>query len=379
MTKKFASMFLALAMCLPLAAPAWAKESGSISSNEDETHAEMISSSVLEQIYESHSHDSCMQVVSTLSNISVDEIYEEISHIYLDIEEAQRKYNESKLDADYRTLSSLVKRKDELEQELVAQGHIFLSNAEVDILFGNGVSPCLNGPEKPADTANHKYTLSPVISLIENGKYLKYFYVTAIPQTTKSGLHTSYVLDILNSTPCKDLWAAFVEIEVSKGIGMVLGKWSFVPYELLSFTPNQTAKSDVQIRASYTSTARFVWMSSPGNANDSFLYSHEGTFHSTSVSEVRTVVTVQNGTTITDTSQKDYTAESEHFSTNKIGQFVHDHFVNGEDGTFILEINVFEYYYVPDKNKPEEKILCKRVSGPYDPHPWVSDFEYGLN
>ncbi len=373
MTKKFASMFLALVMCLSLSAPAWAVEEHT--SNKENAVSHFVSTETMNQIYANHLSPQAMAATINSEDTPsiVDEIYDELSFIYPRIGEVQEKYNASKCEKDKQALLSLTSRKNDLEASLANYGHIILSDDEVHMIFGSGTGPVLGSPEKPFDTPNNKYTLSPVISLVQNGKYIDYFYVTAIPLTTKSYLHASYNIDIKKGNALGfvgEIISVYSSKALSAGLEAANPILSLLPYELLSFTPNTRVTSDYQIRASYTSTARFVW----AGWREDLVYGHEATFHSTSVSEVHTMVSVDNGRTITDTKQKDYREDSKHY--NSIGQFVANHFKYGEDGTWMLETNTFEYYYT-DANG--NKKLCKKQKAPYATYYIDSDEHYGLN
>lgn len=243
----------------------------------------------------------------------------------------------------------------------------FLTQEEVDAVFGTAdASPLLDTPTKPNNTKNHRFALSPTYSTTANGKTVKFYYVTATPLTTSSTMHESYNIDIMENGYAKKFVGALVEVYASKITGAIVAAvsvpLSWAPYEMLSYSPNSTARSDYQIRASFTSTARFVW----AGYEDDYMYYREGSFHSTSVSEVHTIVSVMNGRTITDTEQKDFTETTEHYTFSEIKDFVKWQYENGS--VLVLEKNKFEYYF---EYEDGTRVECASQVAPY-----AADYSY---
>lgn len=327
-----------------------------------------VSKSVIEQIYENHANDmAAAQNVEGKGVLDADAIYDELGRLYLKIEQAEKDYQTAQSEKTEEILHSLIERKDLLENQLTSLGHIFLTQEEVDKVFGDtDVSPLLDTPTKPANTKNHRFALSPTYSTTANGKTVKFYYVTATPLTTSSTMHESYNIDIMENGYAKKFIGALVEVYASKitaaAIAAVSVPLSWAPYEMLSYTPNSTARSDYQIRASFTSTPRFVW----AGYEDDFMYYREGSFHSTSVSEVHTIVSVMNGKTITDTEQKDFTETTEHYTYSEIKAFVRWQYEEGS--VMVLEKNKFEYYFEDEDGNRTE---CASQVAPY-----AADYSY---
>lgn len=363
MKKKFLSILLTMAMaicCIPRATAA--------DNTVERGRTGSVHKSVIEQIYENHARDvAVVQNSEGQGELDADAIYEELSGLYLKIEQAEKDYCIEKSAETQKILQVLVERKDLLESQLTSLGHIFLTQEEVDAVFGTAdASPLLDTPTKPNDTKNHRFALSPTYSTTANGKTVKFYYVTATPLTTSSTMHESYNIDIMENGYAKKFVGALVEVYASKITGAIVAAvsvpLSWAPYEMLSYSPNSTARSDYQIRASFTSTARFVW----AGYEDDYMYYREGSFHSTSVSEVHTIVSVMNGRTITDTEQKDFTETTEHYTFSEIKDFVKWQYENGS--VMVLEKNKFEYYF---EYEDGTRVECASQVAPY-----AADYSY---
>lgn len=367
MKKRIASLALAAIMCFTLV---MSVSAGNIS--KDELDASIAASSVsqdtIEQIYANHTAEQAVsQRNMVFTDISTDEVFETLGVIYLEIEKAQENYDSSPTADNRNTLDALIESQANYENILTARGFVFLTQEEVDTIFGiSNITPMLDTPTKPKDTSNHRFALSATYSTRANGKVVKYFYVTATPLSTSSLMYKSYVIDIAKNSTVAKYIDALVEVYASKITGTVVAAikpvLSWLPYELLSFNPNEntTAKSDYQIRASFTSTPRFVWA---GYENDTRYYL-EGTLHSTSVSEVHTIVSVVNGKTITDVKKKDYIESTEHYSLSEVNDFVIYQYEEGS--TAIQEKNKFEYYFEDSNGK---RTKCSTITAP-----WASDY-----
>lgn len=370
MKNKIASLTLVAIMCLTLATSASASV---LPENEVEPiAAASVSRDTIEEIYANHATEQSASHRNTeLTGISADEVFEKLGVVYLKIENARTNYENSPTEDNRSALDALIEEQEYCENILTSQGFVFLTQEEVDTIFGiSNTLPLLDTPTKPNDTKNHRFALSATYSTRANGRVVKYFYVTATPLTTSSYMHKSYVIDMVKNSTVAKYVGALAEVYASKITGSVVAAvhpvLSWLPYEMLSFNPNQniTAKSDYQIRASFTSTPRFVW----AGYEDDYRYYLEGTLHSTSVSEVHTIVSVVNGKTITDVDTKDYIETTEHYYTSEVSDFVVYQYEEGS--TAIQEKNKFEYFF---KDQNGNKVRCSSITAP-----WAGDY-FDLN
>lgn len=361
--KKLLSIILVISMVCAFSSPVYAVgEDSSDSVAVEKSQESAVSKDIIEQIYKNHATNMVVpQNMERQDPLNTDAIYEELSRIYLEIEQAEEDYQAARSEETKEVLQGLIERKNLLENQLTSLGHIFLTQGETDAIFGvTDTVPLLDEPTKPDDTSNHRYTLSPTYSLTIDGKTVKFFYVTAIPLSTDSTMHESHNIDIMKDGSAKKFTGALLEVYVSKIVAAAVAAISipvsWLPYEMLSFTPTEKVKSDYQIHASYTSTPRFVW----AGYVDDFMYYLEGTFHSTSVSETHVITSVVNGKTITDRAINDYTEVTKHYSYAEIREFVTDQYTEG--GGTVIEKNEFTYYFTDDEGNKSE---CASVMGPF--------------
>lgn len=339
---------LATIMCLTLATSAAASV---LPENQVEPIADAsVSQATIEQIYANHATEQSASRKNTeLTDISTDNIFEKLSVVYLKIEKARTNCESSPAEDNRSTLGALIEEQEYYENILTSRGFVFLTQEEVDTIFGiTNISPMLDTPTKPSNTNNHRFALS----------------------TTYSSTHESYVIDIVKNDTVARYIGALAEVYASKISGTIIAAvspvLSWLPYEMLSFDPNlhTKAESDYQIRASFTLTPRFVW----AGYEDDFRYNLEGTLHSTSVSEAHSIVSVINGKTITDVGTKDYTETTEHYYTAEVSDFVVYQYEEGS--TAIQEKNKFEYFF---EDEDGNRSRCSSITAP-----WAGDY-FSLN
>lgn len=364
--KKIVSLFLSLAMIFTLSIPASALD---VDSSDDPIQTSFgvekaqVSAEIVEEIFANHALSTTTSIdIASEQELSTDDIDNELSHIYIDIERARKDYLADSTSGNEFTLSQLIQRKDFLENTLKSRGFIFLTDNEAQQLLG--ASSRATG-SKPADTDNTQYAVSPILSVTLSDKTeVKYYYVTAYAESTDSNMvrRALIEMDKAGAKKIADFIDALVETYVGKLVGtaasLVKGV-AWLPYEMLTYSDDISISCSYTVQATYTTTPRFIWALSESLGN----YQLEGVTHSTYIEDHHAMTYVHGGKSHTDSHNSNYTRRTDLYS--KPGTIVKNQWETYAPKAYAEIVENIKYYYQKDEDKPSTKKLVKTERVPY--------------
>lgn len=359
--KKYFSLFLAVVMAfsiiVPTSAASASRESRSIADDIPKTPAETV-----DAIFDNHTvcPTNSSNTISE-SQLSTDDIDEELSHIYLDIYYAEESFASNPTAENEANLTALIDRKDLLEQTMTQRGFIFLSDDETKSLLGD-ISGADGTP--PPDTNNTRYVAAPYSYVtLSDGFRVKYFYVTAYAESPNSNMVRQTMIQMSDSESVigdfvNSLIQTYIEKSISAAVSLVPGvSWS--PYELLFPSSDDDIYCDYSIKATYTTTPRFIW--SLSDSLDYYLL--DGVTHQTEIEDHHMILFTENGTSHTEPHDEYYTRTTDGW--NNSGGIVKDQWETYAPKPHFEYPQHVNYYYQADENNPNSKILVASEKVPY--------------
>lgn len=301
-----------------------------------------------------------------VSGLTVDEIDEELSHIYLDLEKATMECEKVDSEENRNKLMAINDRIQMLEADLQQYGFKFLSDAEAAALLGiSDVSTASVYDEPPANwnTQNARVVVSSVNTVtLSTGEEIPYYYVTAYNTTNDSNLVSMPTIPIEAKNTFGDFVNALIQTYAAKVVGATIGAYSkvleWLPYEMITYTnAPAAAAADYTVEAVYTSTARWIWAYSEYGGR----YYHEATVHRTSVANHHVIRYSYNGVSRVDSEDENYMVYTPHFSSP--GALVKERWENGETSILLERVANIKYYYKQNENATQE--LVQSVAVPY--------------
>lgn len=153
----------------------------------------------------------------------IEDLYAELSQLYLDIELAE----EGIAPESGKSVEDLNRRVDEVKRALEQLGSVELEPAELyDVV------------KPPANTANVSFNAYGPLNHTYKGKSYSYYKITAIPKNENSVLGLNAIAQMEKATKVGDYAKSIFYIYVQKAIGLVqYVQWT--PYELLFSGSNQ--------------------------------------------------------------------------------------------------------------------------------------------
>lgn len=359
--KKFASLFLAVVLTFSMIVPASAtsapRKSRSIADDIPKTPVETV-----DAIFDNHAvpPTNSANTISE-SQLSSDEIDEELSHIYLDIYYAEEAFASNPTAENEATLNALIDRKDLLEQTMTQRGFVFLTDSETKSLLGD-VSGADGTP--PPDTENTRYVAAPYRYVtLSDGFKVKYFYVTAYAESPNSNMVRQTIVEMSDrNSVIGDFSSSLIETYVGKIIGELISKIpgaSWLPYEMLSPGVSDDITCAYSIKATYTTTPRFIW--SLSDSLDYYLL--DGVTHQTKIEDHHMMTYTNNGVSKTDDQNVYYTRTTDGW--NKSHDIVKKQWETYAPKPHYEYAQNVEYYYQSDENDPSSR---KRVASEKVPY-----------
>lgn len=359
--KKFMSLFLAMILSCSLIIPAMATSASNQNRTIDNSTTKM-SVETVDAIFAHHAtaHTANVNVISE-AILPSSEIDEELSHIYLDIYYAEENFSSVPTPENKSTLTTLIDRKDFLEQTMEQRGFIFLSDAEAQSMLGD-VSGADGTP--PPNTQYTSYVASPYKYVtLSDGSKVKYFYVTAYAQSPYSNMVRQTVVQLSKR---KSVIGDFLNSVIQTYVGKIIGSAvslipgaSWAPYEMLSPGVSNDITCDYSIKATYTTTPRFIW-----SLSDSLhYYLLDGVTHQTKIEDHHMIVYTKNGASHTDDHNVYYTKTTDGWTHS-------DSIVKNQWETYAPKPHFeyaenVDYYHKFDKNDPDSEQLVASEKVPY--------------
>lgn len=284
--KKCVALILALMLMLSCSVTTYASaseiEGATVSEDLNDTRLS-VDPSVVNQILGS-SVAACSE--ETSSGLTVEQIDEELSHLYLDLENANKICELENNEENRERVAEITDRIQMLESDMQQYGFKFLTDAEAAALLGvSNVSAASIYDEPPANwnTQNARVVVSSVLTVtLSTGEEIPYYYVTAYNTTSDSNLVYEPSIPIEKET-IGDFIDALIQTYAAKIVGSVISSYSkvleWLPYEMITYQNIPSAAADYTVEAVYTTTARWIWAYSEYGGR----YYQEATVHKTSI------------------------------------------------------------------------------------------------
>lgn len=300
---------------------------------------------------------------SLQTGLTVDEIDQELSLIYIQLDEALKELKVDRCEENLIKVAELSARIKQLESDMEKYGFTFLSETDVEQLMGASMAEPSAVPDPPSitDTKNARFAVSPVYTAtLSSGEKIPYYYVTAYNKNTSSNLVSMPSIPI-NKNRMSDFLDAFIKTYVAKIVSSAVSAYSMVlnwaPYEMITYSSVTQASATYTVEAVYTSTARFIWAYSEYAGQ----YYHEATVHRTNIANHHVIRYSANGKSQIDSADENYTVSTDHYSSP--GQLVKERWENDIASIEVERVANVKYYYQKDSKSAKE--LVQSVAVPY--------------
>ncbi len=364
--KKIICLLLSVMLLLSCAPAANASDGNStVEASYLSTEKNSISAEVVEEIYSKHFVGDIASVnKSNGQKLSTEEIEKELSHIYLDIEQAQKHFEDDPNKENELYLNNLIGRMEFFEGALTERGFIFLTDEEAQQLMGMPVVFTLDMGSKPSDTSNTQYVASSISNVtLSDGTKVYWYYVTAYARSSSSRMVRNTKVTISDMAKKSDVIGARIETQVGRLVNNLY--WyetvtSWKPDEMITYTGDTGTSCTYTIDATYTATPRFIWASSQSSGT----FYLEAITHQMTINNRHQVNYLYQGKAQIDSQTKTHTYSTPKFNANYIPDIIKDQWENNRSSAYIECVREVRYFYkappITSKNK-----LVSTQSAPY--------------
>ena len=280
-----------------------------------------------------------------------DEIFEQLSWLYINREECIEQYKETPTSAQLSLITQLNDSILRYETLIADMGITKLSQSQASLMMEDEADYASNSVVAPSSTANTNYYLHgpyEVDAIAYDGEEVTvtYYYVTALANSTNSNMYKA-VTSHIKSDEIQDYMNKLVEIYISKLIGTALSVnkvVEYLPWELLLDAPTSQYSSNANytIQTNCMTNVKFVWCYSP-TYHDYFLGC---VLHSTSISETHKMAYVENGTMTTKTHENEYNQVSDNYYSPR---YAVEELWSTTSSKLVERISAIDYYYEGEK------------------------------